>query len=425
MKEAFSEYYQPSDADFAVLWKAGIVAFDASSLLNLYFYSERTAQTFLAVMQLMKDRLWLPYQAGLEYQRNRLGVLTKVDKGYVEAKKAMNALRTQIHARTQPPFLGDDLAKQYDAITDKIIAAFDGARSTTRARSNSDTIRDQLDTLFAGRVGTSFTAKELATIFSEGRERYKVKTPPGFKDEKDKPGNDMFGDLVIWRELIEKSKADKKPMIFITDDGKEDWLLIHDDNTIGPRPELLKEFIQSTGQYCYIYSSENYLRYADKHLTKNIDSRSLLELREASLRDRLLTFEHGFEDMPIPTDSELDEASKRLNELACDSDEYYEALAHYNHLVGTKSADAFMKGFHPTLSLGVQRVRSDLTDAISTLLQSCRTCTTWDDRSEYKLPSWLEYVVEEMIPYTSLPKLRQIKLNLEELLRRHRDSTIK
>jgi len=421
MKEQFGEYYRPTDADFIFLWNEGIVAFDASSLLNLYFYSERTTQTFLAVMQLMKDRLWLPHQAGMEYQRNRLGVLSKVTKGYAEAKKALIAIRTQIHARSQPPFLEDDLVKRYDSISDEIIAAFDKASESADARSANDSVRDQLDALFVARVGKAFTEKELATIFNEGRERYKSKTPPGYKDEKEKTGNDAFGDLVIWKELIEKSKADKKPVIFVTDDAKEDWWLIHDERTMGPRPELLKEFALATGQRCYLYSSEGFLRYADQHLSTNIDPASILELREANLRDRLLTFERGFEDIPLPTDDEIEEASARLDDLDDESEGYGEAITQYNRLVGRKTADAFMKVVHPQFSPGVQKLRSELATAIGKLLEECRSCKTWADRSEYKLPGWLEYVDEEMIPYTSLPNLRKIKVNLEELLRRHQE----
>ncbi len=403
------------------MWTESIITFDASSLLNLYFYSDRTAQTVLAVMGMSKDRVWLSHQAGLEYQRNRLGVLVKVAKGYTEAKKTLLSIRSQIHARSQPPFLEEDLLKRYDSISDEIIAAFDRASESAGAGSENDSIRDQLDTLFSACIGKGFTDKELATIFNEGRDRYKSKIPPGYKDEKEKPGNDAFGDLVIWKELIEKCKADKRSAILVTDDAKEDWWLIQDDRTIGPRPELLKEFFQATGQRCYLYSSEGFLRYADQHLTMNIDPHSILELREANLRDRLLTFERGFEDISLPTDNEIEEASARLDELGEESEEYLKALTLYNRLVGRKTADAFMKSVHLTLSPGVQKVRLELTTAIGKLLEVCRSCKTWDERSEYKLPGWLEYVDEELIPYTSLPNLRKIKTNLEELLRRHQE----
>lgn len=424
MKTLFAEYYRPSEAAFDAIWKDGIIAFDASALLNLYFYSERTTNTVLAVIGMLKDRIWLPHQAALEYQRNRLGVLAKVAKGYTDAKKMLLAIRSQIHARTQPPFLEEELVVRYDSISDEIIAAFEKAIAAEDARFDSDSVRDQLDALFSGRVGKSFTDKELTTIFNEGRERYKSKTPPGYKDEKEKSGNDAFGDLVIWKELIEKCKAEKKPAILVTDDAKEDWWLIHENRTIGPRPELLREFAEATGQQCYLYSSESFLRYADQHLTAHIDPDSLLELREASLRDRLLTFERGFEDISLPFDSEIEAASARLNELDEESDEYLEAFARYSRLVGKKTADSFMKSIYPSLSPSVKKLRTELTTEILELLQACRSCKTWGDRGEYKLPSWLEYVEEEMIAYTSLPKLRKIKENLEELLRRHQESNI-
>ena len=56
---------------------------------------------------------------------------------------------------------------------------------------------------------------------------------------------------------------------------------------------------------------------------------------------------------------------------------------------------------------------------IGDLLLRCRACPTWDDRSEYKLPQWIEYVPENMIPYTSLPKMVRIRESLEEYLRIH------
>lgn len=280
MKDAFSEYYRPTEAGFDALWKESIIAFDASALLNLYFYSERTAQEVLSLIRLLKDRIWLPHQAGLEYQRNRLGVVAKVAKGYSDAKKALISIHSQIHARSQPPFLEDDLVRRYDALSDEIIAAFDQASEATDALAANDSIRDQLDALFVARVGKGFTDKELATIYSEGRERFRAKVPPGYKDEKDKPGNDAFGDLVIWKELIEKGRADKKPVILITDDAKEDWWLMHEGRTIGPRPELLKEFKLCAEQQCYLYSSESFLRYAGRMLKVPVAPAAIQEVKE-------------------------------------------------------------------------------------------------------------------------------------------------
>jgi hypothetical protein len=146
----------------------------------------------------------------------------------------------------------------------------------------------------------------------------------------------------------------------------------------------------------------------------------LKEVRDANLRDRLLSFERGYEDLPFPSDGEIERARSTVESLDPESDEYLEAFERYKRLADRRLGDAFLSSIQPTLSPGVQRLRAELITSIQSLLADCRRCPTWDDRSEYKLGSWLEHVDEEMIPYTSLPNLRRIKSNLEELLVRHR-----
>jgi hypothetical protein len=36
-----------------------------------------------------------------------------------------------------------------------------------------------------------------------------------------KKDDNKFGDLIIWKELIKKSKKDNQPFIFITNDSKK------------------------------------------------------------------------------------------------------------------------------------------------------------------------------------------------------------
>jgi len=71
------------------------------------------------------------------------------------------------------------------------------------------------------------------------------------------------------------------------------------------------------------------------------------------------------------------------------------------------------------LTNDVKQLRAKLAAEIAEFLRRCRACSTWDERSEYKLPQWIEYVPENMIPYTALPKMVRIKASLEEYLRRH------
>jgi hypothetical protein len=116
--------------------------------------------------------------------------------------------------------------------------------------------------LFAGRVGAKPTEERLAAIRKEGEDRYAKKIPPGFEDAKKSGDGDKFGDLIIWKEMIEKAKAEKRPIIFVTDDGKSDWWHIHHGKKLGPHPYLIEEFLAATNQQFHIYELPQFLRYS-------------------------------------------------------------------------------------------------------------------------------------------------------------------
>ena len=280
MRNVFREYYRPNESEFEALWRDCIIAFDASVLLNLYNYSPPTAETFLTVLRALKQPLWLPYQAGLEYHRNRIGSIMKAAKEYEAAKSPLPDLLAKVKSRRQGPFLSEELMKHIERLAVDLANELDASHNRIKATKTDDPIRDQLTELFDGRVGTAFPPSTLGKLFDEGKDRYKTKTPPGYMDEKDKQGNDIYGDLVIWKEMIEKSRAEKKPFIFVTDDSKEDWWWIQDGVTVGPRVELLREFRAETNQAIHLYSSDSFLEYADRFLAKTIDKGALEEIRE-------------------------------------------------------------------------------------------------------------------------------------------------
>jgi PIN domain-containing protein len=62
--------------------------------------------------------------------------------------------------------------------------------------------------------------------------------------------------------MIAKAKAEKRPIIFISDDAKEDWWWIHKGRKLGPRPELVEEFMAESDQDFHIYEFSQFLRFA-------------------------------------------------------------------------------------------------------------------------------------------------------------------
>jgi hypothetical protein len=77
MRNAFFGFYHPTPAQFQELWGKAVFALDANALLNLYRYPRSASSDLLGVLDKVKDRSWLLYQASMEYQINRLVVMAE------------------------------------------------------------------------------------------------------------------------------------------------------------------------------------------------------------------------------------------------------------------------------------------------------------------------------------------------------------
>lgn len=84
----------------------------------------------------------------------------------------------------------------------------------------------------------------------------------------DRGKDEPHGDLLVWREMLAKAATDKKPIIFVTDDRKEDWWLFHKGKQLGPRTELLRESRDATGQLFWLYLPAQFLKWASEHVQK-------------------------------------------------------------------------------------------------------------------------------------------------------------
>ena len=70
--------------------------------------------------------------------------------------------------------------------------------------------------------------------------RVKQKIPPGYLDAAKSPDR-AAGDFLVWRQTIEESRARKLPVLFVTQDLKEDWWADRGTSSMRARPELVAE----------------------------------------------------------------------------------------------------------------------------------------------------------------------------------------
>ena len=143
-------------------------------------------------------------------------------------------------------------------------------RKKHKIRLNKVDLEGEINKLSVGRIGEPFDDQRLAEIFAEGEWRYKLRRPPGFKDE-GKPDSRKYGDLIGWLQIIKYADKEKpkRPVIFVTRDSSgDDWFYKPglDGKTRGPRPELVKEMRDKAGVDFYIHQTGDFMALANKHL---------------------------------------------------------------------------------------------------------------------------------------------------------------
>ncbi|MFL0068044.1 PIN-like domain-containing protein [Tenacibaculum maritimum] len=284
MKSKFPGYFKLTDKEINKLWEKALFVFDANILLNLYRYSDETRDDFFKILEKIKDRIWIPHQSASEFFENRLNVISQQEKSYEEAKNALKAIENEFKNSRQHPFITQKLLKKFSNLSKEICEQLNDSKEFHNKRINQDDVLDKIETLFNEKVGNEYEKNQLEEIYKEGEVRFLDKIPPGYKDngKKDNSSKDTrkYGDLVVWKQILDKSKELKQGIILITDDRKEDWWVRFKGKTLSPRPELKKEFQTETEQSFHMYQSDRFLEFATKYLNEEINENAIQEIRD-------------------------------------------------------------------------------------------------------------------------------------------------
>jgi hypothetical protein len=305
MRSAYRGFYPPTEHELDELWRDGFFTFDANVLLNLYRL--RSSKDYLEIFAELKDRIWLPHQAGLEYHNNRIVVIHEMRAIHRSMEEDMgDALQKWKQRFTRHPSIDlDEIWRIVGTAVTEVQKIIQKAEREHPSLEQADPIRDKLAKLFAGKVGPPLSAEELQKLYKVAEQRYSDGTPPGYMDKKAPPKN--YGDFILWWQVCSEAKKRNQPVTLITDERKDDWWSTHKGKTIGPRPELVAEMWEQAGVLFHMYSSEQFLRFAGKQLKKSVqlqqveqEARTLREeeerkrqARRAAALDRLRELEIG------------------------------------------------------------------------------------------------------------------------------------
>ncbi len=285
-----------------------IFIFDTNCFLNLYRCEKETKNDFISVVELIKDRLWFPFQICLEYQRNRLGVISSSLKNLNEIKKELSLTTDSINVfcndsdksiKNKYHQLHSNLCLLKEDIEQKvkefIVENIDNRLSDNDFISKSDEIRNWIDMISIGKIAEPLKQDEINKINDLGNKRYSVKVGPGWMDEKEKKDSesffdgvyykDKYGDLYLWHEILNKVEHDDniKNVIFITNDVKNDWWYKVHGKTIGPLECLRTEILNKNLNSFNMYTQPSFLSKAKSFLSEvNVKDSSIEELERLS-----------------------------------------------------------------------------------------------------------------------------------------------
>jgi hypothetical protein len=304
MKDAFPGFYSPSDTEYNRLWKEATIVLDTNVLLNLYRLPTTARNELFAILEILKDRLWIPHQVALEFQRNRLAVISSERKFTEDALASASALVGGISTKVEAlqmdkrglEITAQPLLENLDQANRKLVEAIQKVHQAQLDIAARDPVRERLDKIFEGRVGCGpDNQAALDALCAGGEERYAARIPPGFADsEKDKNPSEAtyvhghlkyqrkFGDLVLWRQLIDKARElQAKSILLITSEKKDDWWWREQGKTIGPHPELIQEIRREAGvSLFWMYSPVQFMELAPKYTTATVSNTSVAELQQ-------------------------------------------------------------------------------------------------------------------------------------------------
>ncbi|HMP28102.1 MAG TPA: PIN domain-containing protein, partial [Saprospiraceae bacterium] len=303
-RESFEKYELSTEKEKA-LWNDSIVVFDTSALIDFYYYPKETRQEIYDKIFLkLKNRLWIPNHVQFEYLKNRKGIIEKpIIENYnpiknekikeiISAKTQILKVAEQIKKDTlkpeKHPFLPQEKIDEFIEFTKEIDAKVkrfekelneEIAKQEAEIKSlnENDTILKAFEDYLV--VGSEFSHSDIMLIVAEGKLRYEFEIPPGYKDLKEKIGTQIFGDLIIWKQILNYAKDINKNVIFICNDLKIDWCHKDSRNRIeSPREELIKEFNDNNQKDFWMYNQSQFVYKAKEYLAVDIADEKIEEI---------------------------------------------------------------------------------------------------------------------------------------------------
>lgn len=336
LREAFPGYFSPDREAIGAFLTSGLVVFDTNPLLDAYKLTGTARKEFLAALQALGDRLWIPNQVGLEFLRNRASVID-YSSGFPDRfRKAASGLHNEVQQLKEHRGLKDEDVEEIKQAIDDAVTSILEAHAQLYSFGveqgipvDKDPVFKEIDQIIAGKVGPPLRNIDAET--RTGKQRIKDKIPPGYSDVPGKGEEGALGDYFVWKQTLIEAKERGLPVLLITNENKPDWIRTEGSYKRGPRPEMVDEMLRETGQPFHLMNVKSFLFHAGQHLL-SVVSESTIEQAESVQTQAAPT---AFSILEELLGNQLENVS-RINDLLADMSP--QQLAILRRLLGGSTA---------------------------------------------------------------------------------------
>lgn len=265
---------------------------DTNIYLNLLRYSKTASIELFNLLKKISGDIYIPEQVKIEFTKN-LDIVANQRKS--DIKNANTQIKLKIEGckndvQQQLDLLIKRGFGQSQEVADKTKINFDSIKSDVDNFISTTILSDEtnflpledvetfFNTLYQPSTAISYSQSKLLEIYKDGNIRYKYKIPPGYMDDPEinkkskKDGVSIFGDLIMWNQILDFADSQKRAVVFASADSKEDWFQLRNEQPIAPRSELIKEFNEQTnGMPIGILTQQLLVEYLGNVLSMNME----------------------------------------------------------------------------------------------------------------------------------------------------------
>ncbi len=128
-------------------------------------------------------------------------------------------------------------------------------------------------------IGEEYSFDRMMEIASEGAFRYQEQIPPGYMDAKEKIGLAKYGDLFLWKQILDKAASTGQDLLLVINDIKPDW---QDKQTEMPRTELLQEYASASDRRFWTLTLKDFIYRINGRLQSQMPEEVLKEIEQSN-----------------------------------------------------------------------------------------------------------------------------------------------